>query len=155
MCGADCWPVSESATKNISASDSSSESPRFFVARKEPSRLSSKILKSLNRFSPPPNSCFSCSLKIGFLPFFMDYAGNVARFSEAFYKCSNEESEGNDQWRFRISLMNFCKRSCHPSCSHACLKPFGKTFSSSFDISSIGVENLVPAGLASHSETSR
>ena len=42
MCGADCWPVSQSGTENISASDSSSESPRFFVAGKEPSRL--KIL---------------------------------------------------------------------------------------------------------------
>ena len=28
----------------------------------------------------------------------MDYAGNVVRFSEAFYKYSNVESEGNDQW---------------------------------------------------------
>ena len=28
MCGADCWPVSESGTENILASDSSSESPR-------------------------------------------------------------------------------------------------------------------------------
>ena len=27
MCGADCWPVSESGTENILASDSSSESP--------------------------------------------------------------------------------------------------------------------------------
>ena len=36
MCGADCWPVSESGTENILASGSSSESPRpprwFFVA---------------------------------------------------------------------------------------------------------------------------
>ena len=32
-------------------------------------------------------------------------------------------------------------------------KLFRKTFSSSFDISSIGFENLVPPGLASHSVT--
>ena len=35
MCGADCWPVSESGVENILASYSSSESPRpwwFFVA---------------------------------------------------------------------------------------------------------------------------
>ena len=40
-----------------------------------------------------PGSFFICSLDIGFL-LFLDYAGNVARFSEAFYKSSNEESEG-------------------------------------------------------------
>jgi len=40
--------------------------------------------------SPPlSNSFFICSLEIGFLPFRMDYASNVARFSEVFYKCSN------------------------------------------------------------------
>ena len=94
MCGADCWPVSESGTENISAaSDSSSESPRFFVA------VQLKILKSLDGFSPLPNSFFICSLEIGFFPFLMDYAGNVACFSEAFYKCCNVEGERNDQWR--------------------------------------------------------
>ena len=43
MYGADCWPVSESGTENILASDSSSESPRppwcFSVAGKDSSRL--------------------------------------------------------------------------------------------------------------------
>ena len=45
MCGADCWPVSESGTENILASDWSSESPIvpnpwwFFVAGKDSSRL--------------------------------------------------------------------------------------------------------------------
>ena len=41
ICGDDCWPVSESGTENILASDSSSESPRpwwFFVAGKDSSR---------------------------------------------------------------------------------------------------------------------
>ena len=38
ICGDDCWPVSESGTENMLASDSSSESPRpwrFFVADKD------------------------------------------------------------------------------------------------------------------------
>ena len=48
MCRADCWPVLESGTENIVASDSSSESARpprshptcwFFVAGKTSSRL--------------------------------------------------------------------------------------------------------------------
>ena len=39
MCRADCWPVLASGTENMSASDSSSESPRFFVTGKKPSRL--------------------------------------------------------------------------------------------------------------------
>ena len=38
----------------------------------------------------------------------MDYAGNVARFSEAFYKCSNVESEetinGCSQMDFIVEL---------------------------------------------------
>ena len=77
----------------------------------------------------------------------MDYAGNVARFSEAFYKCCNVESEGNDQWR--PTFVNW----------RAIFLPRrrAETFykDSSFDISSIGFENLVPPGLASHSVTSR
>ena len=43
VCGADCWPVSESGTENILASDSSSESSRppwwFIAAGKDSSRL--------------------------------------------------------------------------------------------------------------------
>ena len=94
MCGADCWPVLESGTENISASDSSSEAPRFFVAGKYRAAFPAvQLNKFLNGFSPLPNSFFICSLKISFLPFLMDYAGHVARFSEAFYKCSYVESE--------------------------------------------------------------
>ena len=48
MCGADCWSVSESETENISASDSSSESPKVFVAGKKPSRLRRFSSKYLN-----------------------------------------------------------------------------------------------------------
>ena len=50
-----------------------------------------------------------------------------------------------------ISLMNFCKLTvCHLA---EVQNLFRKTFSSSFDISSVGFENLVPPGLASHSVT--
>ena len=49
--------------------------------------------------------------------------------------------------------MNFCKLSV-PSFSLADVQNlFRKTFSSSFDISSIGFKHLVPPELASHSVT--
>ena len=60
-----------------------------------------------------------------------------------------------------ISLMNFCKTDSVPSLFTAEVQNlFRKTFSSSFDISSfdissVGFENLVPPGLASHSVTLR
>ena len=52
-----------------------------------------------------------------------------------------------------ISLMNFCKLTvCDLSSSHCVQNLFRKTFKSSFDISSIGFENLMPPGVASHSD---
>ena len=105
MCGADCWPVSESGTENISASDSSSESPRFFVAGKktEPtSPVQFKILKSLNGFSLLPNSFFICLIGNWFLTLSYGLRRQCCLFTNAaFYKCSvaNVESEGNDQWQ--------------------------------------------------------
>ena len=55
-----------------------------------------------------------------------------------------------------ISLMNFCKTDSVPSLFPAEVqKLFRKTFSSSFDISSVGFKNLVPPGLASHLVTLR
>ena len=55
-----------------------------------------------------------------------------------------------------ISLTNFCKTDSVPSLFPAEVqKLFQKTFSSFFDISSVGFENLVPPGLASHSVTLR
>ena len=55
-----------------------------------------------------------------------------------------------------ISLMNFCKTDSVPSLFPAEVQNlFRKTFSSSFEISSVGFENLVPPGLASHSVTLR
>ena len=51
------------------------------------------------------------------------------------------------------SLMNFCKLTvCHHSSSQTCIS---SSVPSSFDISYIGFENLVPLGLASHSVTLR
>ena len=49
MRGADCWPVSESGTENISASDLSSESPGFFVDGKKTEPTSPVQPKILER----------------------------------------------------------------------------------------------------------
>ena len=60
-----------------------------------------------------------------------------------------------------ISLMNLIKLKLDKTDSVPSLFPaevqklFRKTFSSSFDISSVGFENLVQPGLASHSVTLR
>ena len=55
-----------------------------------------------------------------------------------------------------ISLMNFGKTDSVPSLfPEEVQKLFRKTFSSSFDISSVGFENLVSPGIASHSVTLR
>ena len=100
--------------------------------------------------------------------FLMDYAGNYACFPEAFYKCicssnffawseimensllcggvrrkwSTGGFNGFNQWTFAIRVIFLPRRR---------VKHFNWTFSSSFDISYIGFENLVPPGLASHS----
>ena len=65
----------------------------------------------------------------------------------------NERSVAALRW---ISLMNFCKTDSVPSLYPAEVQNlFRKKFSSSFEISSVGFENLVPPGLASHSVTLR
>ena len=57
MRGTDCWPVSESETENILASDSSSESPMvpnpswFFVAGKDSSRLRFSSVRFGSKYS--------------------------------------------------------------------------------------------------------
>ena len=61
ICGDDCWPVSESGTENILASDSSSESPRsdgfswLVKIRADASVQLIKILNSLMDFSQGQN----------------------------------------------------------------------------------------------------
>ena len=97
--------------------------------------------------------------------------------SEVFCKCSNSLFEpvkaGSEltengllsdserrKWSMAalrwISLMNFCKLTLsHLSSSQTCKKLFGKTSTSSFDISSTGFETLVPPGLGSHPVTLR
>ena len=79
------------------------------AGKKPTSPVQLKILKSLNGFSPLPNSLFICSLKIGFLPFLMDYTGNVAFFLRPFTNAlmwrAKETINGGSQMDFIVELL--------------------------------------------------
>ena len=101
MCGAHCWPVSESGTENSSASDSSSESPRFFVAGKNRADFagSAQNTQMLERFFAAAEQFLHLLIRNWFLTLTYGLRRQCCPFSKAVCKCSNVESEGNDQWR--------------------------------------------------------
>ena len=94
------------------------------------------------------NSFFICSLEVGFLPFL---SSSTLAMQDCCFICLGKtrhvcsEREGNDQWRLSEGFhwwtyVNWQGAICL-SCRRTNL--FRKTFSSSFNISSIGFKNLV------------
>ena len=109
MCGADCWSVSESGTENISTLDSSSESLRFLVAGKKPSRLhpfSWKYLNPWTVFRHSQTVSSSAHWKLVSYPFLWTMPAMLTIFLRPF---TNGERRKRSMAALRwISLLNFC-----------------------------------------------